>query len=102
MPLIAQLPAAADPDSVFDAFAGWAEPGRPQPVPAPGGLIRIVSGANVILSSPTGSGQEPGRRGAHFAALAQGVRSFYTAPIKALVSESSSPYARYSGRTGSA
>ena len=31
--------------------------------------------------------QEPGRPGAHFAALARGQRTFYTAPIKALVSE---------------
>ena len=88
MTLIDQLPPAADPDSVFDAFAGWA--GRqglslyPHQEEA---LIEIVSGANVILSSPTGSGKSLVAAGAHFAALAQGVRSFYTAPIKALVSE---------------
>ena len=88
MPLIAQLPAAADPDSVFDAFAGWAEQQGLSLYPhQEEALIEIVSGANVILSSPTGSGKSLVAAGAHFAALAQGVRSFYTAPIKALVSE---------------
>ncbi|HMG64253.1 MAG TPA: DUF3516 domain-containing protein, partial [Streptosporangiaceae bacterium] len=47
----------------------------------------IVSGANVILSTPTGSGKSLVAVGAHFAALAAGKRTFYTAPIKALVSE---------------
>lgn len=36
---------------------------------------------------PHGLRQEPGRRGAHFTALAQDKVTFYTAPIKALVSE---------------
>ena len=46
-----------------------------------------MSGANVILSTPTGSGKSLVAAGAHFAALARGERTFYTAPIKALVSE---------------
>ncbi len=50
-------------------------------------LIEIVSGANVILSTPTGTGKSLVATGAHFAALARGERTFYTAPIKALVSE---------------
>ena len=50
-------------------------------------LIEVVSGANVILSTPTGSGKSLVAAGAHFTALANGQRSFYTAPIKALVSE---------------
>ncbi|MGH3357106.1 MAG: DEAD/DEAH box helicase, partial [Nocardioidaceae bacterium] len=50
-------------------------------------LIEIVSGSNVVLSTPTGSGKSLVATGAHFAALAEGRRSFYTAPIKALVSE---------------
>ncbi len=88
MPLIDQLPPAADPDSVFDAFAGWAEQQGLRLYPhQEEALIEIVSGANVILSSPTGSGKSLVAAAAHFAALAQGVRSFYTAPIKALVSE---------------
>ena len=50
-------------------------------------LLEIASGANVILSTPTGSGKTLVAVGAHFAALAEGRRTFYTAPIKALVSE---------------
>ena len=50
-------------------------------------LIEIVSGANVILSAPTGSGKSLVATGAHFTALARDDRTFYTAPIKALVSE---------------
>jgi superfamily II RNA helicase len=41
----------------------------------------------VILSTPTGSGKSLVAVGAHAAALAAGRRTFYTAPIKALVSE---------------
>ena len=50
-------------------------------------LIEVVSGANVILSTPTGSGKSLVAAGAHFAALAADEVTFYTAPIKALVSE---------------
>jgi len=50
-------------------------------------LIGIVSGANVILSTPTGTGKSLVAVGAHATALADGRRTFYTAPIKALVSE---------------
>src|SRR5206468_3392536 len=50
-------------------------------------LIEIVSGSHVIVSTPTGSGKSLIATGAHFAAMAEGARSFYTAPIKALVSE---------------
>jgi len=88
MPLIDQLPATADPDSVFDAFARWTERQGLRLYPhQEEALIEVVSGANVIVSSPTGSGKSLIAAGAHFAALAEGVRSFYTAPIKALVSE---------------
>ena len=41
----------------------------------------------MILSTPTGSGKSMVALGAHFAALAEGRRTYYTAPIKALVSE---------------
>ena len=46
-----------------------------------------MAGNNVIVSTPTGSGKSLIALGAHFAALARGERSFYTAPIQALVSE---------------
>src|SRR6201982_1680486 len=88
MTLIDQLPAQAGPDAVFDAFAAWAQDQGFTLYPhQEEALIEIVSGAHVIVSTPTGSGKSLIATGAHFAALAQGVRSFYTAPVKALVSE---------------
>src|SRR5256714_10356309 len=88
MTLADLLPADTDPDSVFDAFAGWAtKQGLVLYAHQEEALIEVVSGANVILSTPTGSGKSLVAAGAHFTALAQGRRSFYTAPIKALVSE---------------
>ncbi|MBE1488762.1 DEAD/DEAH box helicase [Plantactinospora soyae] len=88
MTLTDQLPGSADPDTLFDAFAGWAqERGLTLYPHQEEALIEIVSGANVILSTPTGSGKSLVAAGAHFAALAEDRISFYTAPIKALVSE---------------
>jgi len=88
MTLADLLPADTGPDSVFDAFAGWAtKQGLVLYAHQEEALIEVVSGANVILSTPTGSGKSLVAAGAHFTALAQGRRSFYTAPIKALVSE---------------
>ena len=50
-------------------------------------MLELFSGANVILGTPTGSGKSLVALAAHVAALAEGRRTFYTAPIKALVSE---------------
>ena len=88
MTLIEALPAEPDPDSLFDAFSTWAEGQGLTLYPAQQeAMIEIVSGSNVILSTPTGSGKSMVATGAHFVALANGQRTFYTAPIKALVSE---------------
>src|SRR6201999_1012696 len=82
------LPPTPDPDAVYSAFADWAKGQGLSLYPhQEEALIEVVSGANVILSTPTGSGKSLVATGAHFAALAQGQRTFYTAPIKALVSE---------------
>ena len=82
------LPDDDDPDAVFGAFARWtAEQGLSLYPHQEEALIEIVSGANVILSAPTGSGKSLVATGAHFTALARDDRTFYTAPIKALVSE---------------
>jgi superfamily II RNA helicase len=82
------LPDPAEPDALFDAFAQWAKDRGLVLYPAQeDALIEVVSGANVILSTPTGSGKSLVAAGAHFTAMATGVRTFYTAPIKALVSE---------------
>jgi superfamily II RNA helicase len=86
--LTERIPADPTPDSLYDAFEAWTTGQNlilyPTQTEA---LIEIVDGANVILSTPTGSGKSLVATGAHFAAMAQGRRSFYTAPIKALVSE---------------
>src|SRR4051812_13030198 len=79
---------AADADALFDAFAGWADERGLRLYPhQEEALIELVSGANVILSTPTGSGKSLVATGAHFMALADGRKTFYSAPIKALVSE---------------
>ncbi|MGW9207335.1 DEAD/DEAH box helicase [Embleya sp. NPDC055664] len=88
MTLIDLLPAEADPDALYEAFAAYAEERGLTLYPAQEeALIELVSGNNVILNTPTGSGKSLVAAGAHFAALARKERSFYTAPIKALVSE---------------
>src|ERR1700733_7229631 len=88
MTLTELLPETAEPDDLFNAFEGWAKTQGLSLYPhQEEALIEIVSGANVILSTPTGSGKSLVAAGAHFAALAQDQRSFYTAPVKALVSE---------------
>ncbi len=88
MTLIEQLPETAEPDPVFAAFADWsADQGLALYPHQEEALIELVSGANVILSTPTGSGKSLVAMGAAFAALARDEVTFYTAPIKALVSE---------------
>src|SRR5689334_8458111 len=88
MTLTDRLPGTADPDAVYDAFAGWvAEQGLTLYPHQEEALLEIVTGANVILGTPTGSGKGLVATGAHFAALAGDRTTFYTAPLKALVSE---------------
>src|SRR5215213_10752607 len=88
MTLTDRLPGTAEPDAVFDAFARWvSEQGLALYTHQEEALIEIATGANVILNTPTGSGKSLVATGAHFAALADKRTTFYTAPIKALVSE---------------
>ncbi|HSE70796.1 MAG TPA: DUF3516 domain-containing protein [Nocardioidaceae bacterium] len=88
MTLTDLLPRSSDPDTLLDAFTTWVEGRGISLYPAQEeAVIEILTGANVILSTPTGSGKSMVALGAHFAALAEGRRTYYTAPIKALVSE---------------
>ena len=88
MTLTEHLPPQPDPDTLYDAFATWVGTQGITLYPAQEeALIEVMTGSNLILSTPTGSGKSLVATGAHFAALAAGVRTFYTAPIKALVSE---------------
>ncbi|ANZ42235.1 DEAD/DEAH box helicase [Lentzea guizhouensis] len=83
-----RLTSIADEDELFDTFSGWAAERGLELYPAQEeAVIELVSGANVILSTPTGSGKSLVAIGAHLVAMAGNQRSFYTAPIKALVSE---------------
>jgi len=83
-----RIPSDPTPDALYNAFEGWTTEQGLELYPAQTeALIEIVDGANVILATPTGSGKSLVAVGAHCTALAHGRRSFYTAPIKALVSE---------------
>ncbi len=79
---------AGDADGVYDAFVAWAGERGLALYPAQDeAVIELVSGANVILATPTGTGKSLVAIAAHAVALANGGRTYYTAPIKALVSE---------------
>lgn len=87
-PLVRRLPPAPDPDAILDAFFEHAMDQDIELYPAQEeAVFELVSGNNVILNTPTGSGKSLVAVAAHFTALATDRRSFYTAPIKALVSE---------------
>ncbi len=77
-----------DADALYESFGAWAaEQGTPLYPAQDEALLELASGANVILATPTGSGKSLVAVGAHLIALTQGKRTYYTAPIKALVSE---------------
>src|SRR6185503_19565821 len=77
-----EVPDAELPEAVFEAFVEWAgERGFTLYPHQEDALLEIVSGANVILSTPTGSGKSLVAAAAHFAALANGRTTYYTAPI---------------------
>jgi superfamily II RNA helicase len=50
-------------------------------------VLAVMADSNVIVHTPTGSDKTLIASAVHFKALAEGRRSFYTCPIKALVSE---------------
>ncbi len=79
---------ADDPDALYAAFVGWAARDGITLYPHQDeAIVDILTGANTVITTPTGSGKTLIATAAHFAALAAGGRSYYTAPIKALVSE---------------
>ena len=83
-----RIPSGSGDDAIYDGFVAWAaDRGLSLYAAQDEAAIEIVSGANVILSTPTGTGKSLVAIAAHAACLARGGRSYYTAPIKALVSE---------------
>jgi superfamily II RNA helicase len=95
-PLIRHLPGPGarladgtiDGDAVLGGFTDYAAEIGLELYPAQEeAIFEVVLGNHVILNTPTGSGKSLVAAAAHFAALADGRRSVYTAPIKALVSE---------------
>ena len=75
-------------DALYEAFVSWAEgTGRPLYPHQEEALVEILAGNHVIAATPTGSGKSMIALAAHFTSMAHGGRSYYTAPLKALVSE---------------
>ncbi|MDN5668929.1 MAG: DUF3516 domain-containing protein [Renibacterium salmoninarum] len=89
MTLLDKLPMSGeDPDAIYDGFVDWSAAQGLSLYPAQDeAVMELASGNNVILATPTGSGKSLVAVAAHFTALAAQERSYYTAPIKALVSE---------------
>ncbi|WP_084252713.1 DEAD/DEAH box helicase [Devriesea agamarum] len=78
----------ASADSIVEAFTrAQEETGRTLYDHQAEALLALASGDHVIAATPTGSGKSTVGYAALFTALATGRRAFYTAPIKALVSE---------------
>jgi superfamily II RNA helicase len=88
-PLFACLPpSGASPDDVLEGFLRYTgELGLELYPHQEEAILALMSGSHVIVHTPTGSGKSLIATAVHFKALAEGRRSFYTCPIKALVSE---------------
>jgi hypothetical protein len=77
-----------DNDFLLTSFLDWAALRGLSIYPAQeAAVLELFEGKNVILNTPTGSGKSLVASVLHFQALAQGRRSVYTCPIKALVNE---------------
>ena len=76
------------PDEAFERFLGWCDDRGIELWPhQEEALMDLAAGDHVVLGTPTGSGKSLVALGMLFMAMAQGYRAYYTAPIKALVSE---------------
>ncbi|WKD61382.1 ski2-like helicase [Corynebacterium ciconiae DSM 44920] len=88
LPDLAEVPESLLDESIFDSYLRWVDDSGISLYPAQEeASLGILAGDNVILATPTGSGKSMVAIAAAFIAMARGQRSYYTAPIKALVSE---------------
>ncbi|HEY7374568.1 MAG TPA: DEAD/DEAH box helicase, partial [Polyangia bacterium] len=87
--LAALLPAAgAGPDELLSRFMSYVAASGLELYPAQEeALLELMADRHVVLNTPTGSGKSLVATALHFKALAEGRTSFYTCPVKALVSE---------------
>ena len=77
-----------DADEILARFVDWSSERGLVPYPAQEeAFLELVAGKHVVLSTPTGSGKSLVATLLHFKAMCAGRRSFYTSPVKALVSE---------------
>src|SRR5678809_1013184 len=75
-------------DILLGRFLEYTESKKLQLYPAQEqAILELFEEKNVILNTPTGSGKSLVAAALHFKAIAQGQRSVYTCPIKALVNE---------------
>ena len=76
------------PDDAFELFLDWTLDCDIELYPAQEeAVLELAAGNHVVLCTPTGSGKSLVAVAMHLFALNAGERSFYTSPIKALVSE---------------
>jgi len=81
-------PIGLPPAEILARFVAWSEARGLRPYPAQEeAFLELLEGKHVVLETPTGSGKSLVAQLLHFKALCEGARSFYTSPIKALVSE---------------
>ena len=84
----AELDPWLSPSDALEVFLEWVDARGIEPWPhQEDALMDLAVGDHVILGTPTGSGKSLVALGMHFLAMATGRRAYYTAPIKALVSE---------------
>jgi superfamily II RNA helicase len=80
--------AAGGAEAVLEGFLDWVSERGLTPYPEQEeAILELLADRHVVLSTPTGSGKSLVALALHWRGLCEGRRSFYTAPVKALVSE---------------
>ena len=89
MARLQEIPAEfADDDTIYESFGEYCQAIGVEPYPAQDeAFLTILAGDNTIMATPTGSGKSLVALFALYQSFTRGIRSYYTAPLKALVSE---------------